>query len=107
MGEFCEFEIDFEQFDDLRAVVVHDECGAHEDVWFYRLDGLKDENAKLRELAERAWKTAERLCQAFDGPCSANDVTSYKPCPMGERNEECVYGQLQVELRELGIEVDA
>ena len=50
MGEFCEFEIDFEQFDDLRAVVVHDECGAHEDVWFYRFDGLKHENAKLREL---------------------------------------------------------
>lgn len=55
MGELCEFEIDFEQFDDLRAVVVHDECGAHEDVWFYRLDGLKAENAKLRELASLMW----------------------------------------------------
>lgn len=64
------------------------------------------ENAKLRELAERAWKTAERLCQAFDGPCRADDVTAYKPCPMGERDEECVYGQLQRELRELGVEVD-
>ena len=67
---------------------------------------LKDENAKLRELAERAWKTAERLCQAFDGPCRADDVTAYKPCPMGERDEECVYGQLQRELREFGMEVD-
>lgn len=52
MGEFCEFEIDFNQFDDLRAVVVHDECDAHEDVWFYRLDGLKAENTKLRDLVE-------------------------------------------------------
>lgn len=61
---------------------------------------------RLRELAERAWKTAERLCQAFDGPCSDDGVTIYKPCPMGERDEECVYGQLRRELRELGIEVD-
>jgi hypothetical protein len=67
---------------------------------------LRQERDGLRELAERAWKTAERLCQAFDGPCRADDVTAYKPCPMGERDEECVYGQLQRELRELGIEVD-
>lgn len=66
---------------------------------------ILNENVRLRELAERAWKTAERLCQAFDGPCRIDDVTAYKPCPMGERDEECVYGQLQVELRELGIEV--
>ena len=64
------------------------------------------ENAKLRELAERAWKSAERLCQAFDGPCSDDGVTIAKPCPMGERDEECVYGQLQRELREHGVEVD-
>lgn len=70
------------------------------------IDALDKENAKLRELAERAWKTAERLCQAFDGPCSDDGVTIYKPCPMGERDEECVYGQLQRELRELGVEVD-
>ena len=63
-----------------------------------------EQNAKLHELAERAWKTAELLCQAFDGPCRADDVTAYKPCPMGERDEECVYGQLQRELRELGVE---
>lgn len=66
---------------------------------------IMGENAKLRELAERAWKTAERLCQAFDGPCRDDGVTIYKPCPMGERDEECVYGQLQRELRELGVEV--
>jgi len=65
---------------------------------------LLDENAKLRELAERAWKTAERLCQAFDGPCRDDGVTIAKPCPMGERDEECVYGQLQRELRELGVD---
>lgn len=70
-----------------------------------KMNCLDTENAKLRELAERAWKTAERLCQAFDGPCRADDVTAYKPCPMGEHDEECVYGQLQRELRELGVEV--
>jgi hypothetical protein len=69
-------------------------------------DQLKAENAKLRELAERAWKTAERLCHAFDGPCRADGVSIYEPCPMGERDEECVYGQLQRELRECGVEVD-
>ena len=68
---------------------------------------LQDENAKLRELAERAWKSAERLCQAFDGPCRDDGVTIDKPCPMGERDEECVYGQLQRDLRDLGVEVDA
>lgn len=73
------------------------------------IDHMRDanhENAKLRELSEGAWKAAERLCQAFDGPCSGDGVTIYKPCPMGERDEECVYGQLQRDLRELGVEVD-
>lgn len=62
---------------------------------------LKAENAKLRKLAEKAWKAAEMLCQAFDGPCRDDGVTIAKPCPMGERDEECVYGQLQRDLREL------
>ena len=66
---------------------------------------VEERCAKLRELAERAWKSAERLCQAFDGPCRDDGVTIYKPCPMGERDEECVYGQLQRDLRELGVEV--
>ena len=72
-----------------------------------RAQDLQAENAKLRELADRAWKSAERLCQAFDGPCRDDGVTIAKPCPMGERDEECVYGQLQKELRECGVEVDA
>lgn len=72
-----------------------------------RIDELEAENAKLRGLAERAWKTAERMCQAFDGPCRDDGVTIYKPCPLGEHDEECVYGLLQRDLRELGIEVDA
>lgn len=72
-----------------------------------RAEFLMRENAKLRELAERAWKTAERLCQAFDGPCSDDGVTIAKPCPMDGRDEECIYGQLQKELLELGIEVGA
>lgn len=71
-----------------------------------RAQDLQAENAKLREEAEKAWRAAERLCQAFDGPCRDDGVTIYKPCPMGERDEECVYGQLQRELRELGVEVD-
>lgn len=70
------------------------------------LEDARAENAKLRELAERTWKSAERLCQAFDGPCRDDGMTIDKPCPMGERDEECVYGQLQRELRECGVEVD-
>ena len=78
------------------------------DVWHSKeLSATMAENAKLRGLAERAWNTAERLCQAFDGPCRDDGVTAYEPCPMGERDEECVYGQLQRELRECGVEVDA
>lgn len=81
---------------------------AADTIWELRckLNDEQDENAKLRELAERSWKSAERLCQAFDGPCRDDGVTIAKPCPMGERDEECVYGQLQRELRECGIEVD-
>lgn len=86
MGEFCEFDIDFEQFDDLRAVVVHDECGAHEDVWFYRLDGLKDENAKLREL-----------CGMLYGRLQAAEEAT----EMG-----WVDARLTSRMRELGIEVE-
>lgn len=67
---------------------------------------MEERCAKLRELAERAWKAAEKLCQAFEGPCRDDGVTIYEACPMGERDEECVYGQLQRELRELGVEVD-
>ena len=70
-----------------------------------RAEKLKAENARLRELAEKAWKTAERLYQAFDGPCKDDGVTTYKPCPLGERDEECVYGLIQRDLRELGVEV--
>jgi hypothetical protein len=81
---------------------------AADTIWELR-DSVHRERAeadKLRELAERAWKTAERLCQAFDGPCRDDGVTIAEPCPMGERDEECVYGQLQRELRECGVEVE-
>lgn len=66
---------------------------------------LQAENAELRELAEKAWKTAEKLCQAFGGPCRDDDVTIYRPCPLGERYEECVYGQIRRDMRELGVEI--
>lgn len=79
------------------------ECALDEAQALHRqVDALQAENAKLREEAERAWRAAERLCQAFDGPCRDDGTTIYKPCPMGERDEECVYGQLQRDLRELG-----
>jgi hypothetical protein len=68
MGEVCEFNIDFEQFDDIRAVVVHDECGAHEDVWFYRFDRLKRENVKLREL----------LAELYEEQCDECDRWKYR-----------------------------
>lgn len=81
---------------------------AADTIWQLRddLQQANAENAKLRELAERAWKTAERICQAFDGPCRDDGVTIYKPCPLGERDEECVYGLLQRDLRGLGVEVE-
>ena len=70
------------------------------------MDTLAAENAKLRELAERAWKAAEMFCQAWDGPCHADGVSIMPPCPMDERDELCVYGLIQRDLRELGVEVD-
>ena len=70
--------------------------------------GRVDERcAKLRELAEKAWKVAEMLCQAWDGPCHADGVSIKPPCPLDERDELCVYGLIQRDLRELGVEVDA
>lgn len=97
MGELCEFEIDFEQFDDLRAVVVHDECGAHEDVWFYRFDGLRAENAKLRELVHTIFycMQQERDC---DG-CAMNGAE-------GAITEHVGCDGLREVLRELGIEAE-
>ena len=91
------------------ALVVTNRDGSVAQVYvpYNASDQLETENAKLRELAERAWKTAERLCQAFDGPCSDDGVTIAKPCPMDGRDEECIYGQLRKELLELGIEVGA
>lgn len=94
-----------EQFSDEHGIYVR----ASEEAFLVTKEqaaSIREYIDRLRELAERAWKTAERLCQAFDGPCSDDGVTIYKPCPMGERDEECVYGQLRRELRELGIEVD-
>lgn len=70
------------------------------------IDQLKAENARLRELAEKAWKAAEMLCQAWEGPCHADGVPIYAPCPLDERDELCVYGLIQRDLRELGIEMD-
>lgn len=101
MGELCEFEIDFEQFDDLRAVVVHDECGAHEDVWFYRFDGLKAENAKLRELVQKMMRFFE------DGDwCTICECA--KECDEQEQYEDdCLMrGVFHGRMRELGIEVN-
>ena len=68
-------------------------------------ESLEAENSKLRELAEKAWKAAEMLCQAWDGPCRADGVSIMTPCPMNERDELCVYGLIQRDLRELGVEV--
>ena len=65
-----------------------------------RVVELKAENAKLREVAGKTWKLAERLCHAIEGPCQGEGS-----CPLGERDEECVYGLIQFELRELGVEV--
>lgn len=98
---YCSFAGNCDRYDKPLTSIEQPACDA------YEIHPLLAENAKLRELAERAWKSAERLCQAFDGPCRDDGVTIAEPCPMGERDEECVYGQLQRELRELGVEVDA
>ena len=73
------------------------------------IEGLESENAKLRELVARAYKTARMMCEAWDGPCQSNsDVPSWRvPCPTDERDEQCVFGQLERDLRELEIEVTA
>jgi len=71
-----------------------------------KLDQLNAENARLRELAEKAWKAAEMLCQAWDGPCHADGVSIKPPCPLDERDELCVYGLIQRDLRDLGVEVE-
>lgn len=71
-----------------------------------KIENFQSENAKLRELAEKAWKVAEMLCQAWDGPCHDDGVSIKPPCPMDERDELCVYGLIQRDLRELGIGVD-
>ena len=70
------------------------------------IERLLAENARLRELAEKAWKAAEMLCQAWEGPCHADGVSIKPPCPLNERDELCVYGLIQRDLRELGIEVE-
>ena len=69
---------------------------------------IMGENAELRELAERAYKAARMMCEAWEGPCQSNsDVPSWRvPCPTDERDEQCVFGQLERDMRELGVEVD-
>jgi len=68
---------------------------------------VEERCAKLREMAEKTWKAAEMLCQAWSGPCHADGASIKPPCPLDERDELCVYGQIQRDMRELGIEVDA
>lgn len=77
-------------------------------IWQLRddLQRANADNARLREMAEKAWKAAEMLCQAWDGPCHADGVSIKPPCPLDERDELCVYGLIQRDLRELGVEVD-
>ena len=81
---------------------------AADTIWQLRddLQRTNAENASLRELAEKTWKVAEKLCQAWDGPCHADGASIKPPCPLDERDELCVYGQLQRDLRELGVEVE-
>jgi len=66
---------------------------------------VEERCAKLREQAEKAWKAAEMLCQAWSGPCHADGTSIKPPCPLDERDELCVYGLIQRDLRELGVEV--
>jgi len=84
-------------------------CDAADTIWQLRddLQRTNAENDRLREMAEKTWKAAEMLCQAWSGPCHADGASIKPPCPLDERDELCVYGQIQRDMRELGIEVDA
>ena len=75
--------------------------------WREVAERAQAENAELRELAVRAYKTARMMCEAWDGPCRSNsDVPSWRvPCPTDERDERCVFGQLERDMRELGVEI--
>jgi hypothetical protein len=37
--------------------------------------------------------------------CHADGVSIKPPCPLNERDELCVYGLIQRDLREMGVEV--
>ena len=92
--------------DDLqRANAAVQDAEHDESMAWDRVRKAETENVKLRELAEKAWKVAEMLCQAWNGPCHADGVSIMPPCPLDERDELCVYGLIQRDLRELGIEV--
>lgn len=96
---------------DLQAenAKLRDGANAMRQLYEDELKHALDENAKLRELAARAYKTARMMCEAWDGPCQSNsDVPSWRvPCPTDERDEQCVFGQIERDMRELGAEVTA
>lgn len=66
---------------------------------------LREENEELRDLVKRIYKTAQMLCDAWEGPCSS-DYSWQHQCPIREVDAECVYGAMELEMRQLGIEVD-
>ena len=92
---------DLQRTNKMLQDVEHDESVAWD-----RVRKAEAENARLLKLAEKAWKVAEMLCQAWDGPCHADGVPIKPQCPMDERDELCIYGLIQRDLRELGVEVD-
>ena len=79
-----EFDVDMGyalESGELGQVVLHDENGEHDDVWFYRLDGLKAENAKLRELVRvmAYCMQHERECDE----CAMNGAEGTITAPVG------------------------
>ena len=114
----------FVDFNEPRQAIMIELRDAADTIWQLRNDcvelrhDLEDannqaeevciENEKLRELVMMAYKAARMMCEAWDGPCQSNsDVPSWRvPCPADERDEQCVFGQLERNMRELGIEVE-
>ena len=96
-----ELRYDLQRTNEVLQDVEHDESMAWD-----RVRKAETENARLRELAEKAWKAAEMLCQAWEGPCRADGASIKPPCPLDERDELCVYGLIQRDLRDLGVEVE-
>lgn len=64
---------------------------------------LGDENLQLRELLGRAFRSAQELCDALEYENNENGCMCRQSCPLAKRDDACIYGTLEREMRELGV----